>query len=211
MFIFDLDYTLYRTDLVVRDMKQIFLGFGIDESLFLSSYRETINWSGKGYGFDYSFEKHITFLQKLGIIINMKDSVKKLETCIKKEYLCEDAISFLQFLKIYDDPIVLLTAGNPDFQKMKVKKIGLEAYIDHAYYLHGNKDLFIRDMLDHEKRIIFINDNHKENAMVQEISDAVVVIGKRNPIKYFVEGQGVGNIPYFDTLKEIELYVRERI
>lgn len=207
MFIVDFDYTLYQTNLFVDGLKKVFLQYGVDETSYQASYKEALQWEGEGYGFDYTFEKHITILQRMGFPLEVATVVPQLKQCLKKEYICDDAFSLLQFLKT-QGPVTLLTAGNVTFQQWKVETIGLPTHVDECVYLHGNKEEYIAT-LSHEKLLVFINDNSTENARIKKSLPNVVIIGKHNVFKYEKQDIQGSGIPYFDTLTEIQRYIAE--
>ena len=207
MIIVDFDYTLYRTDLLVRDMKEVLRAYGVGEEDFASSYNKSLQWDGAGYGFAYSFVKHIDILHHLGFVIPAEAAVKKLQTCVKKEYLFPDAIPFLQFLKSLGERVILLTAGDQNFQAMKIAATDIAQDVDEAVYRPGNKENFIREVLATGEQVVFINDNSKENAIIKKKFPDVKVIGKINSFKYDKEDLAENDIPYFSSLSEIKDYI----
>lgn len=209
MIIIDLDYTLYRTDFLIRDMKQVLAQYGVGEADFHVTYKKSLHWDGDGYGFDYSFDKHVALLQSIGFRINADEVLPKLQACVRQEYLFDDAIPFLQFLRAQNEEVVLLTAGNPEFQKMKVATVGIEQYVDRTVYLSGNKDVFVKDVVASGEQVWFINDNSKENARIKKLFPRVHMLGIINTFKYAKEDIAYGDIPYFATLTELQAYMRE--
>lgn len=207
MVIVDFDYTLYRTDLLVRDMKKSLRNYGVSEADFDDSYRQALRWDGDGYGFDYSFPKHVKILQTKGYEIDLDQAVARLEECINKDYLYPDAVSFLQFLKSLGDEVVVLTAGDAEFQKMKVERTEVCDLVDRCVYLPGNKESFVGAALASGASVIFINDNSKENAIIKNKFPAVAVIGRINSFKYTAKDVENSGIPYFSTLGGIKDYI----
>ncbi len=207
-FIVDFDYTLYQTELFVRDLRAVFLGYGVDDAVYTASYQRALTWDGDGYGFDYSFEKHIQVLAEMGIVIDPARAVPQLRACIKKEYICSDAFVFLETLKRLG-AVTLLTAGNVAFQRMKVETVGLPAYVDRCEYVQGNKETFVEGQLFHAEHVVFINDNSKENAILKKRFSDVAVLGKINVFKYDEKDARESGVPYFHTLTEIANYVVE--
>lgn len=210
MFIVDFDYTLYQTDLFVQRLKEVFMRYGVDMNTYRASYQQAVAWDGEGYGFDYSFEKHIHILQRMGYTINAAEVVPQLQACLKRDYICSDAIQFLQFLRARDET-VLLSAGDVRFQKWKVETTGLNAYVDRCEYLSGNKDKFVAEVLKDGKQVIFINDNSKENASIKKKFPDVMVVGKKNIFKYDEQEVRASGVPYFETLTEIQTYVAKQL
>lgn len=207
MIIIDFDYTLYKTDLLVRDMKAVLHGYGVSKENFDRSYKEALHWDGDGYGFDYSFEKQVEILQASGFEVDLDEAVTKLKACIKKEYLFSDTPSFLQFLESLGGEVVILTAGDAKFQKMKVEKTGVCELVDRCVYLPGNKESFVAEALARGGRVVFINDNSKENAIIKKKFPRVKVIGKINSFRYAPDEVAGSGIPYFATLTEIKDYI----
>lgn len=211
MIIIDFDYTLYRTDLLVRDLKEVFRGYGVGAEDFASSYQQALHWEGDGYGFDYSFAKQINILQSMGHKVDLAEVVDRLKDCIKKEYLFPEVASFLQFLKSLGDEVVILTAGDAQYQKLKVEKTGVSALADRCVYLSGNKENFVAEVLARGERVVFINDNSKENAIIKKKFPLVEVIGKINSFRYEPGEVAGSGVPYFSTLTEIKNYLVQHL
>jgi phosphoserine phosphatase len=207
MFIVDFDYTLYKTDLFERDMKNVLCSFGVSAEIYKDSYKQALKWEGDGYGFDYTFPKHIKILQEKGFEIDLDKTVAELDDCIKKEYLFDDAIIFLKFLKDLGDRVVILTAGNPDFQKNKLSKVGVVDLVDECVYLYGNKQDFVEEILSKERKVVFINDNSKENTIIKKQFPNLEIIGIVNSYKYDEAAVKASGVPYFKTLSEIKKYI----
>ena len=207
MLIVDFDYTLNRTGLFKEEIRKVFASFGVDEQTFESSYHKSIQWDGEGYGFDYSFEIHIEVLKEMGIDINSDDILSKFDETIKKSYLFDDAIPFLNYFRSKGEKIVLLSSGNVEFQKKKVDASGIAELVDEVKLSHGNKEKYIEKVID-QKPLYFINDNLKENNIIHELFPDVIILGMKNGFKHETEDRGE-DILYFDSLTEIMEYVKK--
>ena len=75
-----------------------------------------------------------------------------------KQYLYKDAISFLK--SVQKNQIILLSKGQPEFQKIKIKNCKLEKYLK-IKTVSKSKINFIKHFKN-KQEIIFINDRGKE-------------------------------------------------
>jgi FMN phosphatase YigB (HAD superfamily) len=206
MFIIDLDSTLYKSHNLGAHCKKVFLSFGIDSDVFESSSHRAVHGANGDY-FDYSFENHIDLLSQMGHVLPKEELLKKLNEIFEENHVMDDAFFFLESLKKTNKKLLLLTAGNKDFQYKKIENAQIEKYFDEIVVVHGQKEKFIEENVQKEGKIFFINDNLKENKKVKECHPDVVVLTKRNARKNTEEEWEQSGIPHFETLTEILNYI----
>lgn len=206
MFIIDLDSTLYKSHNLGKNSKNIFLSFGVSEEAFDESAHRAFHGVSGDY-FDYSFENHIDLLLQMGHVLPKEELVQKLNKIFEENHVIDDALFFLESLKKTNKKLILLTAGNKDFQYKKIENAGIEKYFDEIVVVHGEKEKFIEENKREGEKIFFINDNLKENRKVKEVHKDVEVITKRNARKNTQEEWEQSGIPHFETLTEILNYI----
>ncbi len=208
MFIIDLDSTLYKSHNLGTHCKKVFLSFGIDSELFESSSHRAVHGINGDY-FDYSFENHIDLLLQMGCVLPKEELIEKLNEVFEENHVIDDAVFFLESLKKTNKKLILLTAGNKNFQYKKIENAQIQKYFDEIIVVHGEKEKFIEENIQKEGKIFFINDNLKENIKVKEYHPDVVVVTKRNARKNTEEEWKQSGIPHFETLTEILNHIHQ--
>jgi FMN phosphatase YigB (HAD superfamily) len=157
--IFDLDYTLLDTK---RFKKNLAEAMGISQKVFRDTYYQL----GFSQEISYSLEKHLTFLIKRGLIReNNKNIVlKKVLIFLKNinDFLFLEAKNMLTELAKNNHKLILLTYGDPAWQKAKIKNLKIKNLFQRIIITNQAKDNKICFSRRHNEKIIFVNDNVKE-------------------------------------------------
>ena len=206
MMILDFDNTLYNTNLLKIELEKIFADYGVTPADYASSEQLAIHGS-EGTHYDYTVELHIQILHEKGYKIPHEEAVKKIQALFENNYAYEDTIFFLEALKKKNDRMVLLTAGNEQFQRAKIQSIKIEDYFDEIICVRGKKEEYVESVYTPHEKIFFINDKLKENIAVKNQRKDICVITKWNPLKNSEEELKNSGVPYFHTLTEILNYL----
>ncbi len=206
MFIIDFDNTLFDTTAFRIELIKIFAEFGVTKEDFIYSADLAIH-GATGTHYDYTVEGQIQILQKKGYQIPTAIVLKKVKELLKTSFVYPDTISFLESLKEKTQKLILLTAGNTDFQMSKIYSVGIEDYFDEIVCVHNKKEEYVESVYTPHEKIFFINDKLKENLDVRNKREDIVVVTKRNPEKNTKEELKESGIPHFETLIEILNYI----
>jgi len=158
----DFDGTMFDTALFKEAMFQVFLKTGFSRSELLTAYQaECLN-----YQFSIS-----GFINRLKNIRNFNLSltqarIEKLYFEVPR-YIYDDVERFLQSIDRSKYGLILLTLGNPHFQRTKVKKSKLEKYFDQIFYTKVQKWEYLDDIVKKDERFIMIDDR---SDMIHQIS-----------------------------------------
>jgi len=208
MFIIDLDNTLMDTagdfkNARVADLESL----GITRELYEKTYSLARNGQeGKAV---YSNARHAKVLSYEGFdesqVLNLLN--KTLVPQEIKKYLYSDAISFLENLKKFKMPLILLTLGNPAFQEEKIKALEIERYFDRVILTNEKKTIKVEQILESltDRPAWFINDRILENVEVSKMEGAKVVQKQYQFVEEFEYKET--DLPYFKTLTEIYDYI----
>jgi len=212
MFIIDLDNTLMDTaghfkNTRVKDLENL----GITRELYEKTYTLARNGSeGKAV---YSNARHAKVLSYEGYdeeqVLNLLN--KTLDSQEIKRFLYSDTISFLENLKKFDLPMLLLTLGNPEFQEEKIKALELDKYFDRVILTNQEKIIKLEEILKTmtDRPAWFINDRILENVEASKLK-GVNVLQKQYKFVGTDEYEETG-LPYFKTLTEIYDYIAGQI
>lgn len=203
----DWDNTLYDTVLFKSDIFAIFSEYNVAPDDARAAFKKSL-CTFSSFIYDYSFEEHVRFTREMGYALPA-EIISKLESLFFKDYIFTDAILFLQWLKQCSKKIILLSAGDVDFQMKKIQHSSVAAYFDEMRIVPGNKEKIIDEYK--QNCISFINDNLHENTVVKQVFPSAMVITKFNPDKYTEQEVRDAALPYFKTLTEIKQYVEQQI
>lgn len=202
----DFDNTIYESHLLVDHIKATFVLRGVTDADFWETMELAVHGETGQY-YDYSFELHLSLLEKKGYVFQPEETVKDLDAVFATSLQTQDAEVFLQFIRTRANKTILLTAGNNTFQTKKLSFTSLAQYFDEIHILHEDKHAFLRELNRDGDKNIFINDNLKQNCMVRDMFPNIAVITRRHPRKYDVSDFERTKIPYFMTLTEIQEYI----
>lgn len=212
MFIIDFDDTLFDTQALKQARLEAVQQLGVSEEEYWESYREARN-SHDGL-FTYSDERHAEVLGARGYSrVEVLFQLKTTTGDMLRDFLFPDAISFLQQVKKYHEPMILLSLGNPGFQKLKTEGVGVSPYFDEIYMVHDTKrhvleKLFARNDVD--ETLWFINDKVGETKdLVQEFPDLKSILKKSD--RSSDEEYRQSGFPFFETLSQIGEYLQVHI
>jgi len=151
--IFDLDHTLLNTKRLNKDSFVILKKAGATDLQINDSYKYLLSLSR----FNYNFTNHAKAIQrKYKMKLDFEIINNFLNSSFKK-YLNKGALLILNYLKKNNWEIILLTAGNPQYQKIKIKQSGLADYFDKILISHGcSKNETLKKYIN--KEAVFVND-----------------------------------------------------
>lgn len=201
----DFDNTIYDTVALERDMRDTFLRYGVKEA----DYRETF-WKSlctdSPDKFDYSFSEQVEFLRKRNYDLPSK-IVADLEALFKNDYLFPDARDFIKDIKKISQKVILLSAGDHDFQYNKFLGARVLDWFDEVIIVSGKQEKHSIGAASTGKKL-FVNDNLEENKLMKSIADCLVVT-KLNEHKWTRDDAEQIGVPCFKTLTEIKNFLLE--
>ncbi len=211
MFIIDFDDTLFDTQAFKQKRFDALAAIGVSENMYWESYGKARNTSD-GL-FTYSNERHAHILEEYGF--SYDEVLTALEETSSdnalQSLLFEDTILFLESIKKYLEPMVLLSLGDSSFQELKTKGTGVTSFFDKVYFVNEKKEQTIRHILQNkdDEHVWFINDKIDETVFIAkefpQIHSAIKMAKHISKEEYASSG-----IIHFQTLTEIAQYVKEQ-
>src|SRR3989338_11189694 len=210
MFIIDFDDTLFDTQAFKQVRLLAVQVTGVSEEEFWETYRQARN-SPDGL-FTYSNERHARILAERGY--DEQEVLAALASTTGgglKDFLFPDAMVFLQRMKAYGEPMILLSLGNPGFQELKTKGSGVDIFFDRIFMVHDTKAHVLQELFKTVggDAVWFINDKVEETkklcAMFPQL-EPLLKISERYERKEYAES----GFPHFETLTEIGSFILER-
>jgi FMN phosphatase YigB (HAD superfamily) len=202
----DFDKTIFDCARFETDIKAVFANYGVTPEDYCSTYLRSL-CTVHPQEYDYSFEEQIKFLCELGY--DLKNNIlEELNVLLQtNQYLFADTVSFLNWLKSVAQKMVLLTAGDRDFQLKKIDASGIGDYFYDTVVLNGFKEQYLKNIIKAGDQVLFVNDSLRENLAVKSSLPDILIAGKLPPGRYDSDDIQASGVLYFDTLTEIKDYV----
>ena len=130
-----------------------------------------------------------------------------------KKLLFADAPQFLNFLKLNNKKLILLSFGEFSFQSKKINAAGIASFFDEIIITPDGKELALEKILkqfDGEKDIWFINDKIEETKKILECFPKLKPVLKKSP-RFAHEEYCSCQMPCFETLTQMQKYVEQQI
>lgn len=203
----DLDDTIFDTTQFKADMFEILSVFGVKADEFQKAYLKAGDLPKPGY-YNYTFEKQLEALREMGYILEDKIIIS-LNDLFNNDYKKDGAEDFLKSLQCVGKKIILLTAGNHFFQDKKIKNLDLTKYFDRVEIIDGGKDLILEKIELNKNKVLFINDNLRENKMIKEKFPQTEILSMVNETYWTAEEYEKAGLTYFQNLAEIKSYLEK--
>lgn len=212
MFIIDFDDTLFDTQAFKTARVNKLEELGVSEERFWQTYKEAYH-DEEGGLFLYNDERHSKALAKRGFDESAVSGAFKFVNSDIKSFLFSDTIDFLEQLKQTGDKLILLSLGDPEFQKMKVYGAGVDKYFDDIYTQNAGKESVIESILNNQKQggqVWLINDKIEESKRLVLQFPSLKPVLRKSPV--FGEDQYKNSaMPYFFNLNQVKEYVQPGI
>ncbi|MDO8626470.1 MAG: HAD hydrolase-like protein [Candidatus Magasanikbacteria bacterium] len=206
MFIIDFDDTLFDTR-----PKFIEARFAAVATLGVTREQYDIARNGLNKNGNYTTRRHAYEIAKFDFdeekVCLALDSVLDSEKL--RSFLFADASYFLESLKKLEQPLVLLSLGDEEFQACKVQGAGIEKYFDRIFYVNDTKKHVVRELLRaiSDAKVWFVNDRVEQTKELAEMFPRLVPVLKQSA-RDSEEDYKLSGIPYFKTLTEIYDYIK---
>jgi FMN phosphatase YigB (HAD superfamily) len=211
MFIIDFDDTLFDTQRYKHARLESVKKCGVSADEYWQTYREARN-TPDGV-FTYSDHRHAEVLALCGY--DEKKMLAALDETSNPtalpEFLFDDTQIFLDTLKFYGEPMVLLSLGNPSYQELKTKHSGVAPYFDRSFMVYDTKKHILEELFAEvsAKEVWFINDKVQETKELKKAFPhmrVVLKVSENIPFDEYKESE----LPFFYTLEDILDYVKKQ-
>jgi FMN phosphatase YigB (HAD superfamily) len=204
----DWDNTVYDTVAFEADIFAIFAQHGVSEIDTRTAFKKSL-CTVSPYTYDYSFIEHIQFVREMGYAVP-EQVEQELNMLFFKDYLFSDTKNFLDFLKTISKRVILLSAGDKNFQMNKISNSSISSYFDEIKIVNGEKEKqVVRYGVAQD--VFFVNDNLRENLAVKTAAPSVMMVTKLNIVRNTADEAAQIGVPYFKTLIEIKQYVKQQL
>jgi phosphoglycolate phosphatase-like HAD superfamily hydrolase len=200
--LFDLDYTLYDTLAIKREIIRALTELGYPLASVEETFPEANLKTPAGVGY-YVPERHAAFLTSRHTSIA---SEKRVAECIHacpengERFLYPGAAGLLTDLRSQGHHLVLLTLGDDRWQRAKAVGAGLDDLCERIVTTTEDKEHFIRDFKGEDPRVIIVNDNVPEMVRMRDAVPEYYYLVKRGP-------KGIPDdcdFPVADTMEDLE-------
>ncbi len=202
MLIFDLDHTLFQTDILKQDIQDVFSTFGIKGDIFWDSFYKAYDINPNELGC-YSPQKQ---LQVLGLTEKIPLVMDAVITIMKNRnggYLYADVISSLHMFKNMGEVMVIVTKGDKNFNALKIEAAGLNQFCSATHVVQGSK-VSAFSAYPNAHSTIVINDRLDE---LEESTRAFPAMVHLRITREKIEADS-SDFPTFGTLEEVVSYIQ---
>ncbi|MFA4830887.1 MAG: HAD family hydrolase [Patescibacteria group bacterium] len=209
MVIIDFDDTLFDTQAFKQARLEAVQRLGVSEEEYWETYRQAR--SGSGGFMTYSDERHAEMLTARGYnYCEILATLQETTGDAVKNFLFEDTVLFLKNIKAINQPMVLLSLGNPGFQELKTKGSGIDKYFDRMFFVHDTKMHVLAEFFKKVTAdgVWFINDKIEETQKLKKTFPKlkpILKVSERFEISEYKES----GFPYFDFLEDIGKYIKK--
>lgn len=208
MVIIDFDDTLFNTQALKPALTAALVAIGVAPEDADWSYKAAYSTADGRY--THSHERRAEMLAQRGY--DQAQALAALQavtaTPAIQQYVLPGAIELLEGLRALGQPLVLLSLGDPDFQKLKVDGAGIGNYFAQQYLVSRDKKSVIAELM---KSLTpprwLINDKVDESRDLAQAFPNLQIILKQPP-HAASEVYAASGYPHFTDLKEILAYVQ---
>ena len=207
MFIIDFDDTLFNTCAFKQARCQALKAIGVSEELFFETYQKAHDDMGR---WTYSDERHADILDKQGFSRHEVYAALAEVSASMIRFIFSDTISFLESIRDFDSPCILLSLGDPDFQRRKVAGAGIQGYFTEEFLVNEKKaDVVQSIQVKYTPKILWlINDKIDESqTLCTQFPHLKAVL--KMPMGANEEVYRASNFPFFSTLTDIANYLKK--
>ena len=202
-FYLDFDYTLFDTYLFRQELYKILEKNGLDKKYLVLTPEIKEN------GQKLLNIKELFRSLSISENIPLENFLEPLEELYSKcyKFVYDDSIEFIKYLKSQNNKLYILTWGEKEFQKEKIKASKLYEYFDGIIYAEQLK--YTLD-IDYENSI-FIDDSIRElEGLYNQKAKQVYRIKRKNG-KNSDKELNIKNILEFNSLKELQEHLEKNI
>lgn len=187
----DFDRTLFDCDKFLEDFYLLIDKYHIPKNIFRECQNQCKNEGFNPYNILREVLNYYLFDKKLYEEINILISKTK-------EYLYSDTLPFLEYLKMKNYQVTILTKGNSEYQREKILMAKIFYYYNDLIVTLKHKGELNLDYANG----IFIDDNPNEIESIMKNNPQKIIRVKREKTKYF-DVSTKKNVDTVATLNEI--------
>lgn len=208
MFIIDFDDTLYNVHDFKTARQTALFKCDVPYEVYQSTYKQARN--DETGNTVYTNERHAQYLAQAGFSGSKIDAAlqETISHSAMQKFLFPDAIPFLDFLKHYQEPMILLSLGEATWQKKKIDAMEIGHYFDKTIMVEDSKETVLAELqpLGKGETAWFINDKVAETVPLAKKFSWLRPVLKQTPAIISREYEESG-LPFFKTLTEIQTYI----
>ena len=164
LIIIDFDGVLFNDQRFKMDYESFFRRAGVSHEVYERTYEQT---KKKGY-YDPRIHIQLALAHKSSVQIRLYAQIRRF-VGQSSDYIYKDVQDFLMFLEKEGIRAVVLSTGDPQFQKQKIQKSGITDFFDEIIIVSNDSKVVALDMLIRKKKpvsAIFIDDKKE---VVEEV------------------------------------------
>ena len=169
----DFDRTLFDCDRFIEDLYKILSYYNIPRKIFLECQSKC-----QDIGFNIYYILDL-IKEKCQLDSRVYDEISKIMTRTN-EYLYDDSVPFLKYLKSFNYDVIILSMGNNTYQQEKIFNSHIDSWYNKLIITMEHKGKLNLDF----KNSIFIDDNPTEIESILSKMPKLIIRVERNNSKY---------------------------
>jgi FMN phosphatase YigB (HAD superfamily) len=195
----DFDHTLFNTDEFFHmDVRTAFRACGLDSASWEEGYARA--WQA-----GYSLERHVEEMYRQSggqwAVEGMKRILRESFMDLRR-YLFSDVLPFLGAATERGVRLYLLSFGDPEWQRYKVRGSGIEPYFDGIFFTarDGGKATIILERAGGLQRAVMVDNNPSELDLIKEASpDTATYCINRVPRELVVPADEISRLKFLEA------------
>lgn len=170
--ILDFDDTIFNTHKLMHDVSAIFERVGFRKKDFFEAYRKCKEKAG-----DFNPEIIIDLLNEVKLF-DKTEAKKKIDSILNnsKDFVYPDFFSFAGSFNKKD--LILLSFGEVNFQKIKIKNSGVNSFFNKVIIIQKNKTKELKPICEKypEEKMFFIDDKGEQIDEIKKVFPQLIAV-----------------------------------
>lgn len=204
--ILDFDYTLFDAGKLKLALADSLRQYGVGREHFFTTYPRAVQRHAGRYS--YSLERHVDLLRGFVPALPRAAALRAFGRVVAGSwrYLYPDTTYFLRQLRRHGFHIMLVTHGNPAFQRRKLRGSRIRPFFDTVVFSNQLKIVTLRQLARRFDEVFFVSDHPRELAAVKHRLPQLLPVMKLGGHGDLASARSLG-IPAFRSLRVIEKFI----
>lgn len=205
--ILDFDYTIFDAKRFRLGLGLSLVNFGVSHKIFHQTYSQAVEKKQGQYS--YSLQRHINLIKNHHPDLPRVPAILALKNVIRhsNKFIYKDTLAFLKALKKKGFKIILVTHGNPNFQRQKLEYSGLKKYFSKVILSPEIKAVTLKRIESKFGRAFFVSDHITELVQIKRNLPKLIPIMKTGSHYSDIVSAKKMSIPTFKSLSQIGKYI----
>jgi len=209
--ILDFDYTLFDARRFRLALAHSLKKLGVPTKVFLQLYPLAVSKQNGHYSYDYY--KHVMLISRKYPKLSQPKARKLMEVIVRSsyKYLYSETVNFLRFFKKNNFKLILVTHGNPSFQKKKLEYSGINHFFSSVVLSPAAKVVTLKRIKKNFGKAFFVSDHINELLQIKHHLPKLIPIMKASSHYSDIVKAKKHRISTFKTLTQIKKFIMKEL